>query len=121
LPVKRPGWSKATRDWWKAIWASPMATQWRADDAELVRAALLWECVWSGEFSAALLAELRAIEDRHGLSPLARLKLRWSIEDDSDALTGSDATVTSITARARNGMSAKERAAAARDPYADLK
>jgi hypothetical protein len=121
LPTKRPAWTKATRDWWKVIWASPMATRWREDDDELVRLAALREEFWSGDYTAALLAEIRAIEDRHGLNPLARMKLRWTIEDEGEELTGSDATVTSITARAGKRMSAAERAAVARDPYVDLR
>jgi hypothetical protein len=104
LPSKRPAWSKATRVWWSKIWSSPMATQWREDDDELVRLALLREAVWDGEYTAALLAELRALEDRHGLNPLARLKLRWAIEgEDEPAGSGKDATVVEL--RRRRGQS----------------
>jgi hypothetical protein len=98
-----------------------MATRWREDDDELVRLAALREEFWAGDYTAALLGEIRAIEDRHGLNPLARMKLRWTIEDEGDGLTGSDATVTSITARARNRMSGAERAAVAKDPYEALR
>jgi hypothetical protein len=95
-----------------------MATQWREDDDELVRLALLREAVWEGEFSAALLAEMRQIEDRHGLNPLARLKLRWAIEgEDEPAGSAKDATVLEL-ARRRRGEGSRQRRG---DPYEALR
>lgn len=74
-------WKAATREWWAKLWATPQATQWREDDSELHRLALLHELVWASDAPAAtLLAEMRQIEDRHGLNPKAMLQLRWMVE-----------------------------------------
>lgn len=74
-------WSTSTREWWKTIWSSPMATVWQdADIDPLVRLARLREIEASGEeVTAALLAQMTAIEDRFGLSPKARRVLQWEI------------------------------------------
>lgn len=81
LPTRRPAWLKATRAWWKTIWASPMATVWLpADVPALVRLATLVELVGRGEASTVLLWEMRQIEDRFGLSPRSRRALQWEVE-----------------------------------------
>ena len=80
LPARKPAWLAVTRSWWKAIWASPMATAWLpADVPTLVRLARIVELDNRGEASAALLAEARQLEDRFGLSPMARRRLQWEV------------------------------------------
>ena len=75
-------WSESTLTWWQALWATPQASQWLTDDPELPRLALMHETVWSSSRpSAALLTEMRQIEDRHGLSPKAMLQLRWIVAE----------------------------------------
>jgi hypothetical protein len=79
-------YSKATRDWWATVWASPMATIWLAADVPaLVRLATLVELVNQGEATAMVLAEIRQLEDRFGLSPLARRRLQWEVEQAAGA------------------------------------
>lgn len=76
-------WMQSTVAWWKKLWATPQATQWREDDPELTRLALIHQTVWlpGAAPAAALLSEMRQIEDRHGLNPKAMLQLRWRIEE----------------------------------------
>jgi hypothetical protein len=79
LPLK--GASKAARDWWSIAWASPMASVWlEADVPGLVRLASLVDRVAKGDAPMTVLTEIRALEDRFGLSPLARRRLEWEIE-----------------------------------------
>jgi hypothetical protein len=74
-------YSKTTRDWWATVWASPMAAVWlEADVPALVRLATLIELLNEGDATAMVLAEIRQLEDRFGLSPLARRRLQWEVE-----------------------------------------
>lgn len=89
LPPKRPAWLKLTRDWWKSIWASPMATAWLPSDVPtLVRLARIVEADNRGEATASLLAEARQLEDRFGLSPMARRRLQWEVARAGDGASG---------------------------------
>jgi len=57
-----------------------MAAVWlEADVPALARLARLLDLLGEGEPSALLLAEVRHLEDRFGLSPLARRRLQWEI------------------------------------------
>lgn len=82
-----PGGSKmtaATRSWWQEIWRSPMAVLWVASDVPvLVRLAKIVDQIERGEMSAALLGEARQLEDRVGLTPLARRRLSWEISQST--------------------------------------
>jgi hypothetical protein len=68
-------------DYWKTLWASPMATIYTdADVFPLTRLAILIHeretgaAVWNAD------GEIRQLEDRFGVSPLARRRLNWEIE-----------------------------------------
>jgi hypothetical protein len=69
-PPPRTTWSKPTKDWWAAIWRSPMATQWLESD--------VFELLYLGDLmelpkkSAEHYAEIRQLKDRFGLNPKAR-------------------------------------------------
>lgn len=80
LPLKRP--TAATKAWWATIWASPMAEVWlEADVPGLIRLAELVELGHqAGATPLTVLSEIRALEDRYGLSPLARRRLQWEVE-----------------------------------------
>src|SRR5262245_26380314 len=66
--------SESTRDWWATIWASPMAAVWLdADVPGLTRLARLVDA----DSPARHCSEMRQLEDRFGLSPLARRRLQW--------------------------------------------
>lgn len=102
LPVRRPAWSKATREWWEWLWATPQATQWDEGDRTLVRLAGLVELANAGEASAALLGEIRQLEDRYGLNPKAMTQLRWTIAEPVEppaAAAASTATKDEVAER----------------------
>lgn len=71
---------KATRDWWRTVWASPMAAVYLdADVPALVRLAGLVDLVNRGTATTMTLSEIRQLEDRFGLSPLSRRRLQWEV------------------------------------------
>jgi hypothetical protein len=58
-----------------------MAALWlEADVPSLVRLASLVELADAGDMAPQVLAEIRQLEDRFGLSPLARRRLQWELE-----------------------------------------
>lgn len=68
--------------WWKTVWESPMGAMYKdADTLVLVRMAQLVDQVAQGSASREVLSELRQLEDRFGLSPLARRRIGWEFED----------------------------------------
>ncbi len=89
LPKRAAGagaWYSQTRTAWKNLWASPQATQWDQSGVSLHRWAMAHDesiraQVAGGRGVAGLLAEMRQIEDRHGLSPKSMLQLRWRIAE----------------------------------------
>lgn len=84
-----PKWpiSKATRVesvLWRQLWATPQAVAWERFGWTRMVARYV-RCVLEVEEPGAdtrMLAEVRQIEDRLGLSPLAMLRLQWTIVDD---------------------------------------
>jgi hypothetical protein len=54
-----------------------------ADVPTLVRLAGLVDRLHRGESSRDVLTEIRALEDRFGLSPMARRRLQWELEQAS--------------------------------------
>lgn len=83
--------SKASKDAWDVWWSSPMAHQWtRSDWPALRRLLVLTELVARATRRAqtaglsSLLAELRQLEDRFGISEKGRRDLRWRLPDPDD-------------------------------------
>jgi hypothetical protein len=67
--------------WWATVWASPMAAVYLdADVPALTRLASLIEQASQRDVGAKVLAEIRQLEDRFGLTPLARRRLQWELE-----------------------------------------
>jgi hypothetical protein len=63
-----------------------MAAVWlEADVPALVRLAALVDLADSGDMAPQVLAEIRQLEDRFGLSPLARRRLQWELEQAASA------------------------------------
>ena len=70
----------STRDWWEGTWRSPMATVYQeADVPTLVRLARFIDLEARGQADGIVRTEIRQLEDRFGLSPLARRRLQWEI------------------------------------------
>ena len=69
-----------TVEWWRRVWRSPMASQYLEVDVEaLTRLAMMLDTVNRDEGGSRLLSEVRALEDRFGLSPAARRRLQWDV------------------------------------------
>ncbi len=77
--AKLDGWPVATRAEWKRLWSTPQASQWDPTGISLHQWATQHAFTQINGPTAAGLAELRQIEDRHGLSPRALIQLRWRI------------------------------------------
>lgn len=70
----------STFEWWETVWGSPMASMYLpCDFAALERLALMIDLARRGEAGSRLLSEIRALEDRFGLSPAARRRLQWDV------------------------------------------
>lgn len=85
LLPKGPRWYPQVREWWKRAWSSPMAGQWaEADRDAMFLAAMLQQQFWDPDTSASTrnqtAAQIRAIFDQCGLTPMARNRLGWEIE-----------------------------------------
>lgn len=87
-------WYPQVREWWKRAWSSPMATQWAdADRDAMFLALMLQQQFWDPETSASTrnqtAAQLRAIFDQCGLTPMARKRLGWEIAAPDPETTSS--------------------------------
>lgn len=84
VPDLPPGhWHEATKAKWKAWWRLPVAVEWsEADRGAVERMAFLWDEVYRGEATAATHTRLDTIEANLGLTPKARVQLRWRIEGE---------------------------------------
>jgi hypothetical protein len=87
----------STREWWKTIWSSPMATIWLdADVPALVRLAFLVDTASRGDARGYVLRAIQALEDRFGLSPLSRRRLQWEIDNAGGAASAENDPVNVI-------------------------
>jgi hypothetical protein len=97
LPAKRDGaapklpkwraWRPETLKWWAQVWRKPQATQWEPSGSTLWVLATLIDDLVGGEAAAKVSSEIRAHEDRHGLSPKAMLQLRWRVALEDEVKT----------------------------------
>lgn len=82
---------------WDNLWRLPQAVVWEEQAGERVVARYA-RCLVEAErpkATAAILGEVRQLEDRLGLSPMAMLRLRWSI-GDVDELEAADADTQAV-------------------------
>lgn len=87
---------------WRDLWATPQAAAWDRLGAGTVRVVARYvrlscraEGVAAGKSSLAdaqVLGEVRQLEDRLGLSPMAMLRLRWEVVADEVAEARAGAT-----------------------------
>lgn len=83
-----PGWPLAGEvpTVWAELWATPQAAAWeRLGWVRVVAryAKVLLDC--ESSLSVGLLGEVRQLEDRLGLTPMAMLRLRWEVAADEVA------------------------------------
>lgn len=90
---------------WGELWSTPQAAAWEQMGYTRVvaRYALLLDIIESGEGApaAAILGEVRQMEDRLGLNPKAMRSLLWEVAADEVAEKREDKAVPSRTADKR--------------------
>lgn len=85
---------------WVRLWSTPQAIQWERLGWSDVVARYTRQLVTAERRKppVAVLAEVRQLEDRLGLTPMAMLRLRWEIEDEA-AEVSDDGKVIGIRSR----------------------
>ena len=75
--------SKALAELWAELWSSPQAVAWEelGWTRLVARYARLLLAAEKADATAALLGEVRQLEDRLGLSPMAMKRLQWETTD----------------------------------------
>lgn len=90
---------------WVSLWSTPQAVAWEGLGWTRVvaRYAKLLLAAEKPSATAALLSEVRQLEDRLGLSPMAMRRLQWEIAP-ADPVTGQEGNVADLEQyRARLG------------------
>jgi len=97
-PGPAPKWpygvpTKARRERWKRLWAMPQAVIWESMDLiELVARLVLVEEEALDRLTAHHLAEVRQLEDRLLLNPVAMFRAQVQIVDESGQMTAENIT-----------------------------
>lgn len=101
--AKPEKWHPMVRQWWKAVWTSPMSSEYLAADKEaLYVLARLHQDFWTADTQKdrqTIAAEIRQQGVRFGLSPIDRRRLQWEVEK------GDQAAERTTTRRQRKGAS----------------
>lgn len=91
-------------DRWMKVWRHPAAVVWLQQRLEFIVARYVRDCIRSEGYgsSAIIKAEVRQMEDRLGLSPMAMTKLRWEVaQDELQAVRDDEARQPARTRRLR--------------------
>lgn len=84
LPRTRK-WHVETRRLWREMWRRPQASQWDQTGLSLRAYIALLDDIHKGDTRyESVAAELRQIENLHGLSAKAMLQLRWRLPDPAE-------------------------------------
>jgi hypothetical protein len=87
-------WHELTLQWWRDVWASPMAPEFDTSDRHgLFLLAAIVDDFWSAGSATErtrLAAEVRQQGMRFGLSPIDRRRLQWEIERSDEAKAKGD-------------------------------
>lgn len=85
-------WTDVGRSYWRTLWTSPMAAVYvDADVTALVRLTRLVQLSYAENLRGDVLAEIRQLEDRFGLSPLSRRRLMFEIDRATTGVTSNTA------------------------------
>lgn len=81
-PLREPA-TVAEMNVWVEAWRRPQAVEWERIGAERFVARWVQWVIRAEEpgANAKVLAEVRQLEDRLGLTPMAMLRLRWQVAD----------------------------------------
>ncbi len=85
LPKRKPKWRPEVVDWWRDVWASPMASEYiQADIHGLYLLADLMDRYWRDP-TTKLATEIRLQRQCFGLTPIDRRRLQWTVEQVESA------------------------------------
>ena len=89
LLPKEIEWHNMARRWWRELWKSPTATEYRETDLQsLYQVALLVQDFWTASDAKSrndARLRIERAEADFGLTPLARRRLEWQIEAAEDS------------------------------------
>lgn len=81
---RRRKWHERTIAWWRAVWASPMASRYVSADVHALYIVVeLLEQFWRGP-TPELAREIRLSAQPFGLNPLDRRRLQWEIAEPQE-------------------------------------
>lgn len=81
-----------SREYWKALWRSPQATQWHLETAlvDITRLVTLFDMQERDlQVDKAMSAEMRALGKAYGLTPDGMKSLNWTIGEPENVATPS--------------------------------
>jgi hypothetical protein len=91
-PPVPPGMSERAAELWAEVWSDPVAVIWEACDRPAVaRLCRFRAAEESGKAGGVMLAQITALEDRLGLSPMARRRLQYEIDKAAGATASAPA------------------------------
>ena len=94
IPKRGPGekWTPEALKWWHRTWSSPMSSEYdESDFSGIVRRVYLEDAYWTAIHLGALTqafkfaAEIRIQDAEYGLTPMARRRLQWTIDQGESA------------------------------------
>jgi hypothetical protein len=107
-------WSVAVQDWWRRAWSSPMCEEWTESDVDaLYVAASLMQAFWDPDtsltFRIRAASEVRQVLGECGLTPMARRRLQWQIEQGEEAAVRTSARRAARKPRVAAAADVRER------------
>lgn len=102
LPKWR-SWAPSTLEWWENLWRCPQASQWGPHGLGLILYACLRDDLMTGAQPAhRVCPEMRAYEDRYGLSPKSLMQLRWLVPVEEPTPRPAKPKLTALERRLRS-------------------
>jgi hypothetical protein len=91
-PPLPPGMGERAAELWAELWSDAVAVVWETCDRSAVaRLCRFRAAEESGEAGGVMLAQITALEDRLGLSPMARRRLQYEIDKAAGATASAPA------------------------------
>ena len=103
--LKAPPWpllkpTKRELEIWARLWKMPVSVTWESGWPDVVaRYVRLLAVAELPKAPGIVLIEVRQLEDRLGLSPMALLRLRWEVVDDDEPRARDQSNVLDVRER----------------------
>lgn len=90
------GLDERAEEWWAELWAQPIASVWeRCDYGAIARLCRYRSLDERGETGSTQVSQMTILEDRLGLSPMARRRLQYEIDKAAGATASAPAAPAS--------------------------